>query len=355
MFDVIVIGAGPAGSTAAKILAESGFKVLLTEKFAIPRYKSCSGQLIRKSIDLIQEYYGMPVPAYTMCTPKGTKGMMLTDDRGRISCFEQEGLNVWRSSFDKWLADQASLSGAEIRDKTAALACREQRDTVTVMFKGEQTCTEEASYVIDCGGVTGTIKRKLLKKPLDPIYTYQTYNQGSIDLDHRFFHAFLHPELSEYDAWFNVKDDLLVIGVAVKDISKTGHYYDRFTSFLKENHGLRIDKQLKTDKWIMSRILPGCPVDHGMGRMFFAGEAAGFLNPMGEGISAAVESGYCIARAITDNFDNPEMIHAEYVKKTETLHGYMKRQWSLVGEMADSFRDMRLKDHEERLQYGLSV
>lgn len=47
MFDVIVIGAGPAGSTAAKILAESGFKVLLTEKFAIPRYKSCSGQLIR--------------------------------------------------------------------------------------------------------------------------------------------------------------------------------------------------------------------------------------------------------------------------------------------------------------------
>ncbi len=37
------------------------------------------------------------------------------------------------------------------------------------------------------------------------------------------------------------------------------------------------------------------------------------------------------------------------------LHGYMKRQWSLVGEMAGSFRDMRLKDHEERLQYGLSV
>ena len=42
MYDVIIIGAGPSGSTAAKILAEKGYKVLLIEKFKMPRYKSCS-------------------------------------------------------------------------------------------------------------------------------------------------------------------------------------------------------------------------------------------------------------------------------------------------------------------------
>lgn len=46
MYDAIIIGAGPSGSTAAKTLAEKGYKVLLTEKFKMPRYKSCSGQLI---------------------------------------------------------------------------------------------------------------------------------------------------------------------------------------------------------------------------------------------------------------------------------------------------------------------
>ena len=40
MYDVLIVGAGPAGSTAAKILAESGYKVMLAEKFKIPRYKS---------------------------------------------------------------------------------------------------------------------------------------------------------------------------------------------------------------------------------------------------------------------------------------------------------------------------
>lgn len=48
MYDVIVIGAGPTGCTAAKTLSEKGYKVLLVEKFELPRYKSCSGVLQKR-------------------------------------------------------------------------------------------------------------------------------------------------------------------------------------------------------------------------------------------------------------------------------------------------------------------
>ena len=58
MYDVIVIGAGPAGCTAAKALAEKGYEVLLVEKFKMPRYKSCSGVLIKKSMELVKKYFG---------------------------------------------------------------------------------------------------------------------------------------------------------------------------------------------------------------------------------------------------------------------------------------------------------
>lgn len=342
MFDVIVIGAGPAGSTAAKILAENGYKVLLVEKFKMPRYKSCSGQLIKKSMDLVQTYFGETVPTSVMCVPAENRGMIFTNDKGKSFCFEQEGLNVWRSSFDKWLADKAAQSGAEIRDNTAAIACEEESGIVTVTLKSGQSYTEQARYVIDCEGVVGVIKRKLLNLDSQYITTYQTFNQGSVDLDYCFFHAFLQPELSEYDAWFNVKDNQLILGVSVKDNSKIQYYYTQFIAYMKETYNLRIDKQLKVDKWLMPHIQPGCAIDYGVGRVLFAGEIAGFLNPMGEGISAGMESGYYAATAITRHFDNPDMIYSDYQKSTTNLQNYMKGQWNFVARITSTFNEMKL-------------
>ncbi|MDE7293478.1 MAG: NAD(P)/FAD-dependent oxidoreductase, partial [Oscillospiraceae bacterium] len=324
MYDVIVIGAGPAGCTAAKTLAERGCKVLLTEKFKMPRYKSCSGQLIKKSAELVREHFGEDVPAAVMCEPRAVGGMILTNDKGKIYRFEQDGFNVWRSGFDKWLADKAGQAGAEVRDGMTAVSCGEGDGYVEVIFKGEKQCRERAKYVIDCEGAAGVIRRKLTGEKLRYIMTYQTFDYGSVDLDERYFYAYLQPELSEYDAWFNVKDNMLVLGVAVKDFSKAEYYYGRFTAYMKERHGLRIDKQVKTDKWIMPYIRPGCDIVYGVGRVLFAGEAAGFLNPMGEGISAAVESGFLAAMAVADNFDDTEKICENYRESAAGLHGYMR-------------------------------
>ena len=159
-------------------------------------------------------------------------------------------------------------------------------------------------------------------------------------LAYNLFNAYLQPELSEYDAWFNVKDDLLVLGVSVKDMDKIGHYYGRFIAYMEKKYHLRIGRQTKSEKWLMPHIRPGCRVDYGVGRVLFAGEVAGCLNPMGEGISAGIESGYCAACAIMGHFDNPQVACEAYRQSTENLKSYMQRQWSFVGGIADMFREM---------------
>ena len=340
MYDVIVVGAGPAGSTAAKVLAEKGLHVLLVERHKLPRYKSCSGVLIQKTMDLVRRYFGEDVPLSATCTPVENRGMIFTDDKGREFRFEQGGLNVWRSSFDNWLTEQAAASGAEVRDSTSAISCEEQEDSITVKLCGESTYTETARYVIDCEGVTGVLKRKLLGNNKDFITTFQTFNRGTIELDPHYFYAYLQPELSEYDAWFNVKDEMLVLGVSVKDASKIEHFYKRFISYMKTHHGLQIEQQVKAEKWLMPHIRPGCSVTYGQGRVLFAGEIAGFLNPMGEGISAGMESGCCAAHAIANHFDSLDMIYADYQRDTQQLKSYMERQWNFVGRMADTFSEM---------------
>ena len=84
----------------------------------------------------------------------------------------------------------------------------------------------------------------------------------------------------------------------------------------------------------------GCRIDYGVGRILFVEEVAGVLNPMGEGISAGMESGYCAACAIMEHFDNPSMACEAYRKSMENLKSYMQRQWNHVGGMAGTFREM---------------
>ncbi|MDE7311245.1 MAG: NAD(P)/FAD-dependent oxidoreductase [Eubacterium sp.] len=347
MYDVIVAGAGPAGCTAAKVLAEKGCRVLLVEKFKMPRYKSCSGILIKKTMELTRSYFGEPVPESAMCAPADNRGMVFTNDVGKEYRFEQEGCNVWRSQFDGWLAGKAAQSGAVVRDNTIAVSVEEAKGAVSVTLRGactekysKKTYIEKARYLLDCEGVAGMLKRKIIKNPPACITTFQAFYEGSVCLDPHYFYAYLQPELSGYDAWFNVKDGMLIFGVAGKDTGKIRQFYDRFLAYMKKNHGLQITKRVKSEKWLMPHIRPGCYIDYGTGRVLFAGEAAGFLNPMGEGISAAMESGYCAACALARHFENLEMLYADYREHTEGLRAYMQRQWSLVGSMAGTFSEM---------------
>lgn len=345
MYDVIIIGTGPSGCTAARELACLGYKVLLVEKFKLPRNKSCSGVLIKKSMDLVRRYFGEDTPEFTMCRPADNRGMIFTSDKGQEYRFEQEGLNIWRSSFDYWLATKAAEAGAELRDKTAVLSLEEREDSVLINLKGTSAYSEKAKLVIVCDGAAGSIKRKLINTPQNYIATYQTFNKGSIDLDYHYFYAYLQPHLSEYDAWFNVKDDYLILGVSVKDTSKIEYYYSEFIAYMEKYHNAKIEKQEKTEKWLMPHIMPGCPIEYGNGKVLFAGETAGFLNPMGEGISAGMESGYAAAKAIEkiewNNDLDLETIHSAYKDNTSALKVYMERQWNFVAGMASTFGYMK--------------
>ena len=340
MYDAIIAGAGPAGSAAAMALAERGGRVLLADRCALPRYKSCSGMLIEKTLELTERYFGRAVPAEAVCAPAENRGMVFADDRGREYRFEQLGLNVWRSGYDHFLARRAEEQGAELRDRTPVLSCREEGDGVAVALGGDAPRTERARYLIVCEGVTGSLRRKLTGAQRDFITTYQTFNRGRIGLDPHYFYAYLQPELSGYDAWFNVKDDQLVLGVSAADPREIDGYYRRFLAYMGERWGLRLEETLRGERWLMPRVRPGCPVELGRGRVLFAGEAAGFLNPMGEGISAALESGHQAALAAAACPDHPDRALTAYLEGTEELRRYMVRQWRFTARLAGTFREM---------------
>jgi len=342
MYDVIIIGAGPTGSSAAKKLADDGFNVLMVERLKMPRNKSCSGILIKKSVNMIKAYFGEDIPKDAICEPSENKGMIYKNDDGKEYKYEQKGISIKRNVLDFWLVNKTVESGVKFKDETAVIACEEREHDVKVTLRGETEYTEKAKIVITCDGNMGTMKHKLAGTNHGHIFTYQTFNKGTIDLDPHYFYNFLQPDLSEYNAWFNVKDDYLVFGVAGKNMGKIEQYYAKFINYMKSQYNLEIDTQERIEKWTMPHIAPGCPIDYGKGRIMFAGEAAGFLNPMGEGISAALECGHEAAKAISmaDDFDM-QKVYAAYKSNVAELKAYMERQWRLIGSTSTKFAYMK--------------
>lgn len=133
---------------------------------------------------------------------------------------------------------------------------------------------------------------------------------------------------------------MLVLGVACVEQREIKNYYATFEAYMKEKHNLCISKQIKSDKWLIRNIEPPFEIDYGVGGILKAGENAGFLNPMGEGISCAMESGYFAALAIISNFNNRQNVVENYKCNVSDIKIYMQRQWQLVGRMSKKFSFM---------------
>lgn len=341
IYYAVIIGGGPCGASAAQALAKRGVSTLVLERCALPRYKSCSGMIIAKTAQLVERYFDVCIPDSVKCTPYDNWGMVFVTDEGKEYKFRQSGFNVWRSEFDNWLLSMAIESGAELKDGIGVVDVKDNGEYVETVLDDKSTV--RSRYVIDCEGAVGAIKRKLIGGNKDYIVTYQAFYDGNIRLDPHYFYAYLQPQLSQYDAWFNVKDGMLVLGVAVKDIDKIRQYNEAFLNYMYVNHDLKIKRKIKEEKWIMPHIAKGCPIDYGLGRILFAGEVAGFLNPMGEGISCGMESGYLAGEAIADNFASSQKVLSAYRESCKDLHAYMQRQWHLTALMSSKFRHMKMQ------------
>jgi geranylgeranyl reductase family protein len=155
MFDCIIVGAGPAGGSAAYHLAKRGRSVLILEKDALPRYKPCGGGVS----PAIAQWFDFDFSPAISCRVNTLRYTLNLEDPVDVTLENQEPIwMVRRDVFDHFLVQKAQAQGAELRDNSEVKGIEFKVDRWQVTTA---TGTVEAKYLIAADGAKGNMAKWL--------------------------------------------------------------------------------------------------------------------------------------------------------------------------------------------------
>jgi len=326
-YDLVVVGGGPAGAAAAKAAVAGGLSTLLLEKKKMPRRKPCAGYIFKEAREFLDTHYG-PFPDEIKCEPFEMNKIKLYLSKDLYLEVEEHGLSVWRNRFDQWLCRSA---GAEIWDGARLVDFSEWRDRVELVCisNGKETRLT-TGVLIAADGSLSQVARKIDPSFTDGvpyICTRHEYHRCETELERGVFHVFIDAEYGVYPACYS-KDDLMVVDTSVRRGKKIGPTRSAFHAMLKRDFAFDSKEEVFA---LGCRVTFTSAVNRfclGTNRVLVSGEAAGFMNSLGEGISSALATGYLAGKAAVEAGGSPpgSLYRAAAVPERERT----AREWSLL-------------------------
>jgi len=309
-FDVLVIGGGPAGSSAARTLASENIKVGLVDKHIFPRDKLCGGLLTLRSEKIFRKVFN------TSWNPT-----IETVSRGVRFFFKERFLNsvenykdiyfTCRHRFDDYLLRLAEQAGTVLYLGTGVRSVNIGNSSIGLADGTILT----SKYIIGADGVNSTIAKSLFGS---------AFNKDKIALGlemevpiDQYHQRIIDPEIYFGVArwgygWVFPKRGTLTVGIGGL-YKENADLKKEFQRFLQIRFGNIPNQKIK------GHHIPfgDYRTNPGENNILLCGDAAGLVEPItGEGIAFAMQSGYYAALAIIEALSSDERVEAlELYKK----------------------------------------
>jgi len=338
LWDVVVVGAGPAGSLAARELARHSLSVLLVDRSSFPRKKLCGCCLNRASLSALEKVGLGDLAIRSGARPIRELRMIV---KGRASLFPQAtDLSLSREVFDTALAREAVGAGAEFLPQTHASLDPGTGPTRSLRLRqGEREGTVRTRIVVAADGLGGDLLRRETgseirigkRSRIGAGVIVQTapayYSEGT---------AFMVSAQGGYMGLVRLEDNRLNIAAAfdpeeVKRSGGAGHLAQR----LLREAGLPSIDGLAALNWSGKPALTRSrhsPAGH---RLFLIGDTASYVEPFtGEGMAWALTSGIAVTPFVLRALrEGPSEIPEEWSRRYSQLFGKRQTICRLITQM----------------------
>lgn len=302
--DVVIVGAGLSAAAAAKRLVDAGLETIVLERQKLPRHKICSGILSPRGHRFLLENFG-PLPREILHDPVSCRGVTFhfpSMVSMPMDFFGGTTPHLHRKEADHWAIKS---SGAEIHDQTSFVGLQDNGDHVIVRARRQGEPIEyRARQVIGADGPSSQVIRAIYPdypQAIPWFFVGQKFHEIiECPLDEQYFHFWFHPGLGHY-TWSHARDGRQIVGVGFKSGDNFAKKHANVVNYLSEKHGVRLGEPLD-DEGCAENFGPSLINRYvfGKGNVLITGQASGFLNMIGEGMSCALHSGAICGESIVE-------------------------------------------------------